>query len=80
MEASIVDLRYKMHEVLKALNQNEPVKILYHGKLKGTIIPAQATQQTKKVEEHPLFGLHKKSKQFVTKKMDQLRAGRYQDK
>lgn len=35
MKASIVDLRYKTAEILKALNLNESVSIMYHGKLKG---------------------------------------------
>jgi hypothetical protein len=79
MEASVVDLRYKMKEVLKALSQNETVKILYHGKITGTIIPAQSMTQSKKVEEHPLFGIHKKQKQSVLKRMEQLRASRYKE-
>ncbi len=78
MKASIVDLRYNMSEIRKALKQNEPVKIYYHGKLEGTIIPAQATQKTKKVEDHPFFGQHKTSKLSVTKTMDLLRSSRYQ--
>lgn len=79
MEASIVDLRYKMKEVLKALSQNETVKILYHGKVTGTIVPAQSMVQSRKVEEHPLFGIHKKQKQSVLKELDQLRASRYKE-
>lgn len=39
MKASIVDLRYKMNDVLKALDRNEQVTILYHGKIKGVIMP-----------------------------------------
>ncbi len=38
MEATIVDLRYKMNDILKALNRNENVDVLYRGKLKGTIV------------------------------------------
>ncbi len=34
MTASVVELRYKMNDVLKALNRNEDVSILYHGKVK----------------------------------------------
>ena len=37
MKATVVDLRYRMKEVLKALDRNEDVKILYHGKTKGVI-------------------------------------------
>lgn len=35
MKATVVDLRYKMNDVLKALDRNETVTILYHGKVKG---------------------------------------------
>lgn len=41
MEASIVDLRYKMKDVLQSLDRNENVKIYYHGKLKGIIYPSK---------------------------------------
>ena len=40
MQATIVDLRYKMKEVLKALDRKEPVTIVYHGKEKGVILPS----------------------------------------
>ena len=56
MEASILDLRYKMKDVLKALDRNEIVKILYHGKLKGVITPCRRIV-SKKVKEHPFFGM-----------------------
>lgn len=39
MEASVVDLRYRMKDVLKALERREDVSILYRGKVKGTIRP-----------------------------------------
>lgn len=35
MQASILDLRYRMKEILQALERNETVEILYHGKRKG---------------------------------------------
>ena len=54
MKATVVDLRYRMKEVLTALDRREKVIILYHGKVKGTIIPAGATT-TIDVEEHPFF-------------------------
>jgi len=40
MQATIVDLRYKMKEVLKALERKEPVTIVCHGKEKGLIVPS----------------------------------------
>ena len=58
MDASILDLRYKMNDVLQALNRREKVRILYHGKLKGEIIPSKSAV-TIKTENHALFGLTK---------------------
>ena len=39
MKASVVDLRYRMKDVLKALRRRESVEILYHGKTAGIILP-----------------------------------------
>ncbi len=77
MKASIIDLRYKMKDVLNALERNETVEILYHGKLKGIISPIRQ-EINKKVIDHPYFGIQKKGKS-VLDQMDQLRGGRYRD-
>lgn len=79
MQASIVDLRYKMKDVLKALDRNETVKILYHGKTKGLLVPVTQKVLSKKVEEHPFFGMHAKQKESVEAQMERLRGGRYKD-
>jgi hypothetical protein len=76
MEASILDLRYKMKEVLQALDRREKVRILYHGKEKGTIIPSDTESKTK-VNEHPFFGMNRKDKRSVNDVMGDLRKGRY---
>lgn len=76
MKASIVDLRYKMKDVLKALDAREPVSIYYHGKLKGTIIPASANKKIR-VEDHPFFGMRKNDKRSVDRIMKELRKPRY---
>ncbi len=78
MEATIVDLRYKMHEILKALFRNEVVKIFYHGREAGTIIP-KAQTKTLKVSDHPFFGLAGSSKEPVESVMKSLRGGRTND-
>jgi prevent-host-death family protein len=39
MNASIVDLRYRMKDVLKALDRGEPVTVLYRGKEKARLVP-----------------------------------------
>lgn len=78
MEASILDLRYKMKSILEALDRNETVKILYHGKLKGLISPTQRSSKMK-VKQHPFFGMLKSEKKTVDEILDDLRGGRYGD-
>lgn len=56
MKASVVDLRYKMKDILKALDRKEKVTILYHGNVKGTITPVDNIKP-KKIKEHPFFGM-----------------------
>jgi hypothetical protein len=76
MEASVVDLRSKMKDVLEALERRETAKILYHGKVKGTIIPASGGQK-KKIVDHPFFGMKAKEKASAVEVMDELRGGRH---
>lgn len=75
MEASIVDLRYKMNDVLKALERKERVKILYHGKVKGVIVPSKQTVP-KKVKDHLFFGMTRNERESVQVHMSRLRASR----
>lgn len=76
MEASIVDLRYKTSEILKALDKNESVTVKYHGKIKGIIEPAKRII-TLKVKEHPFFAMHKESENSVLEELDSLRNSRH---
>jgi hypothetical protein len=76
MEASVVDLRYRMKDVLEALERRETVKILYHGKVKGTIIPASGCQEMR-IVDHPFFGMRATEKASVSEVMDDLRGGRH---
>jgi len=77
MQATVVDLRYKMNDVLKALDRNEDVDILYRGKLKG-ILTAIAKKSEKKVAKHPFFNM-RESVNSVEAEMETLRGGRYHD-
>lgn len=77
MQASVLDLRYKMKEVLQALERRETVTVLYHGKTKGTIIPCEESKSAFGIKDHPFFGMNKKNKRSVSAIMDQLRGGRY---
>ena len=76
MEASIVDLRYKMKGVLQSLERNEDVKIYYHNRWVGTIVPMHSKQNKKKMKEHPFFGMHSNENESVESHMQRLRGGR----
>ena len=80
MNASVVDLRYKMNDVLKALDRNEKVTVHYRGKVKGYLIPAKKQQQTQKISEHPFVGMSSlDTDKSVVEEMDELRGSRYDD-
>ena len=72
MKASVIDLRYKMKDVLKALDRKEKVTILYRGKVKGVIVPVN-NKKYKKVKDHPLFGMLKDDNVSVSEEMQDLR-------
>lgn len=77
MKATVVDLRYRMNEVLKALDRNEDVSILYHGKLKGVISACRPSTRIK-VSEHPFFNMSSDGRS-VEEVMTELRGGRHRD-
>lgn len=77
MEASIVDLRYKMKGVLQSLERNEDVKIYYHKKWIGTIVPKHSKKTEKSIKNHPFFGMHSSAKESVASHMKNLRGGRF---
>ena len=76
MEASVVDLRYKMHDVLAALDRNEEVKVSYRGALKGIIVPAQRKIAKRAGSTHPAFGMWRDDKRSVDEVMSTLRRER----
>lgn len=76
MEASIVDLRYKMKGVLRSLERNEDVKNYYHNRWIGTIVSKQSKQSKKKVKDHAFFGMYSDEKESVEEHMQRLRGGR----
>jgi len=77
MKASIVDLRYRMNDVLRALERSEEVRIVSRGKLKGVIKPVNGKPRMK-AQDHPFFNMLKSS-ETVDRQMDRLRGGRYRD-
>lgn len=75
MEASIVDLRYKMKDVLAALERREEVSITYHGKVKGVLVPL-AGAPGRKVADHLFFGMAREEQPPVAEVIRELRKGR----
>lgn len=76
MKASIVDLRYKSNDILKALDRNESVTVLYHGKVKGVIKPARERSESK-VKDHPFFGMNIGHEETVLEELENLRKPRH---
>ena len=75
MKVSIVDLRYKTKDILKALERNESVTILHHGKIKGIIHPAKE-KSASKIIDHPFFGMNEEHEETVLEKLENLRKPR----
>ncbi len=79
MKATVVDLRYKMNDVLKALDRNEKVTVLYRGKVKGILSPPEKKNHLK-ITEHPFFGMSvQDTNRSVLDKLNDLRKPRYND-
>jgi antitoxin (DNA-binding transcriptional repressor) of toxin-antitoxin stability system len=60
MRATILDLRRRMPEVLRALDRQEQVTILYRGKERATLVPSGAKPSKKgkrRAATHPAFGM-----------------------
>jgi antitoxin (DNA-binding transcriptional repressor) of toxin-antitoxin stability system len=75
MKASVVDLRYRMSEIIKAIDRNEEVTILYHGKVKGVIKP-KISRDRRRISDHPFFNMYS-SNETVHEVMGKLRGDRY---
>ncbi len=77
MKASVVDLRYRMKNIIHALDRNETVTLLYHGKEKGFIIPAASSKEIS-ISQHPFFGMTANdAAESVETAVDKLRSIRY---
>ena len=64
MNATIVDLRYRMKNVLLAIDRGETVTVLYRGKEKARLVPIAAALRASdegapRTTDQPLFGLWK---------------------
>jgi len=61
MNATIVELRYNMKQVLRALDRGETVTVLYRGKERAKLTPVAPAPDSHnpKTKDQPLFGLWK---------------------
>ncbi len=57
MKATIVDLRYRMKDVLRAIDRGETVTVLYRGKEKARLVPIAAKSSLSKASDHPACGM-----------------------
>jgi hypothetical protein len=80
VKATVVDLRYKMNDVLKALDRNEKVTISYRGKVKGVLVPSGKQKKGLKISDHPFFGMaSSNTEKSVLDELHGVRKGRYHD-
>ncbi len=81
MTATIVDLRYKMKDVLKAIERGEVVTVLYRGKPKARILPIAGERKPPSIRTHEAFGLWKDREDVrdVATHVRKLRQGRFRD-
>jgi hypothetical protein len=81
MKASFVDLRKKSAEIIRALDRNEQVTILYRGRPKAIMRPVrnQGKQAVAKAKDHPAFGLwaDRQDLKDVAEHVRKLRKGRF---
>jgi antitoxin (DNA-binding transcriptional repressor) of toxin-antitoxin stability system len=59
MKATILDLRYRMKDVLRAIDRGETVTVLYRGKEKARILPIAGKGEDARAEDQDFFGMWK---------------------
>jgi len=82
MKASFVDLRKKSAQIIRALERNEPVTVLYRGRAKAIMQPVGGKRErATKAKDHPAFGLWADRKDLadVGRHVRRLRKGRFGD-
>jgi prevent-host-death family protein len=60
MKATTLDLRYKMKDILRAIDRGETVTVSYRGKEKARLVPIEAKPEKElKPSDHPFCGMWK---------------------
>jgi len=65
MKTNAVDLRRNMKDIMRAVERNEPVTVLYHGKEKAMIHPIGKTSASS-VRSHAFFGMNQEDVAVAT--------------
>ncbi len=79
MDASIVDLRYKMADVLKAIKRRETVNVFERNKLIGHFVPVDSAEKPKmRMKDHPFIGSAKDDTRDVREMIRSMRKSRVQ--
>ena len=80
MQATIVDLRYRMKSVLDALERGEEITVIYHRKPIACITPLHSEiKKNHANKKDPFFGMLKQDDTTVEEQMQKLRGGRHND-
>ena len=79
MNATVLDLRTNMKDIIKALNRNEEVTLTYRGKKKAVIVPCKEETDVISASEHLAFGIWKNRDDLedVERHVRNLRKGRF---
>jgi antitoxin (DNA-binding transcriptional repressor) of toxin-antitoxin stability system len=59
MKATILDLRYRMKDVLSAVERGETITVLHRGKAKAQLVPIETQTARGKLRAQEAFGLWK---------------------
>lgn len=78
MKVSILDLSYKFHDAIKAIDRNELVMITYQGKPKAKLVATGLEDDsTPLTVSHPFFGMSADDQLDTT--LDDFRGGRFKN-
>jgi prevent-host-death family protein len=81
MKATVLDLRYRTKDILKAVERGQTVTVLYRGKETALIQPIRPASQRHKLSEDKAFGIWKDRKDLrdVAAFVRKLRKSRIDD-
>jgi antitoxin (DNA-binding transcriptional repressor) of toxin-antitoxin stability system len=81
MQLALEELTVNIKELLQAIQQNEPITLMYHGKPQAKIVSLNVMEQplSNDLSQSPLFGIwqDREDCQDVLAYVDNLRQGRF---